>query len=105
MKGGARAAAVHQRPFAVGAHADRDRLHRASAIGGAVAGRGRVEMPAPQAARTVVSMFGAGRVHRDVEPAVAATEAGLVPPPRAVALLARQVGPPEVVRERKTGVA
>ena len=55
-------AAVHDHPLAVAADGHRDRLHRGAAVRGAVAGPVVVEVPAPQAARAVIAMCGAGCV-------------------------------------------
>ena len=74
---------------AVFADADGDRLHRAGARRRAVAGNVLVQVPAPQAARTVISMHGAGRVERYVQPAVAAAERAVTAPG---ARYARQAG-------------
>ena len=92
--GVAPAAAVDERPFAVAADADGDRLHRAGAVRGAVAGNVVVEVPAPQAGRAVVAVPRARRVHRHVEPAAAASEGVLASAPDTVvvALVARQGG-------------
>src|SRR5690349_1767568 len=79
-------AAVHERPLAVVAHGDGDRLHRAHAARPPVT-RDVVEVPAPEAARAVVAVPGARRPHRYVQTAVAAAEA-------ANALIARQERPP-----------
>jgi hypothetical protein len=74
VDGRAGGAAVHERPLAVLADGYADRLHRARALGGAVAG-GVVDMAAPQAVGAVVAVLGARRVQRDVEPAAPAAEA------------------------------
>ncbi len=58
-----------------GADGDGDRLHRAGARRGAVAGDDRVEVAAPQAARAVVSVLRARRGRGHVEVAVPAAEA------------------------------
>src|SRR5262245_22062281 len=76
--GGAAATEVDDRPLAVIAYGDR--LHGGAARRRAVAGDVVVEVPAPQAARTVISMHGAGRVERDVQPAVAAAERAVTAP-------------------------
>ena len=90
VHGVAPAAAVDERPLAVGAHAHGDRLHRAGAARGAVAGGLAVEVPAPQAARAVVAVPGTRRIHGDVKPAAPASEGVRVSVPDSVALIARQ---------------
>ena len=90
LHGRAAAAAVDERPLAVLAHVDGDRLHGARARRGAVAGDDRVEVQAPQARRAVVSVVGARRVARDVEPAVPAAERIRRRAPGTAALIARQ---------------
>src|SRR4051795_4093351 len=90
----ARLAAVHERPFAVLAHRDGDRLHRPGAARAPVAGY-VVEVPAPEAARAVVAVPGARRRSGYVKPAVAAAEA--VGAPDTHARIARQVRPPRTV--------
>jgi len=66
-------APVDQDPFAITSHGDRDRFHRRSAVGVAIAGR-VVEVLAPQAARAVVAMCGPWCIEGDVETAVSAAE-------------------------------
>ena len=72
-------AAVDEHPLALAADGDGDRLHAGAALvqHGAVA-RSVVDVAGPQAWRAVIAMLGAGRVGRDVETTVHASErAGL----------------------------
>src|SRR6266496_1663383 len=66
---------MDQHPLTVPADGDRDRLHRREAVGRPVA-RVDVDVAAPEAVRTMIAMGGAGRVGRDVEPAMIAAECG-----------------------------
>ena len=71
VDGKAALAPVHEQPLAVRAGADRDRLHAAAAVGGAVAWR-IVEMNTPKAPGTMVAMARAGRIERELAAAVTA---------------------------------
>jgi hypothetical protein len=86
------ATAVHDGPLAVTPAADADGLHGGVAARRSVAGH-VVDVPAPEAARTVVSVCGARRLDGDVEAAVPASEgARTAAPPGTHALVARQLG-------------
>jgi hypothetical protein len=67
-------AAVDERPLAVAPDVDGDRFHGRVAVGLPVTGHVVVDVAAPEAGRAVVAVGGAGRVQRDVEPAVHAPE-------------------------------
>jgi hypothetical protein len=69
----ARAAAVDERPLAVRAHPDGDRLHAAVAVCEPVPWT-FVDVSAPQAEGAVVSVGGAVRIARDLAPTTAARE-------------------------------
>jgi hypothetical protein len=73
VKLAARAALVYDRPVAAAAHPDGDRLHRATAIGGAVA-RNIVNVFAPQAPGAVVAVRRAEGFAGDGLPATGAAE-------------------------------
>src|SRR6516164_6293023 len=79
---------VHDDPLAVTAHGNGERFHRRAALRGAIAGL-VVDVTAPQAAGTVVSVRRAHSVGRDIETAVTAAEGARTPRAGAVALIAR----------------
>jgi hypothetical protein len=66
--------AVDEDPLPVPAHGDGDRLHQRTALRGAISRAVVIEVPAPQACRTVIPVSGTGSVRRDVQPTVAASE-------------------------------
>jgi hypothetical protein len=67
-------APVDQDPLPVPAHGDGDRLHRRTALGRPVSRAVVIEVPAPQAVRTVIAVRGAEGVCRDIQPTVPASE-------------------------------
>jgi hypothetical protein len=84
-------AAVDQDPLTGAAHRDGDRFHGGAAFGGPVAGP-IIDVSAPQTRRTVVSVGGARRFVRYVQPTVpAAKAAGTMAATTTIALIASQV--------------
>ena len=55
-------AAMDEDPFTVAANGDSDRFHGGSAFGSTVPWDAVIDVAAPQAARAVVAVIGAGRV-------------------------------------------
>jgi aryl-alcohol dehydrogenase-like predicted oxidoreductase len=82
-------APMDEHPFPVPAHGDRDRFHRRTALGVAIAGP-VVEVATPQTVGAMVAMSGAGCVIGDVESTLAAPEGSRRSTPGRVALVARQ---------------